>query len=236
MRRLTYTPFESVPVRRPVFRIPYLVEAVTGKAVLDLGAYDETALTKTDTEYWLHGQLSRTARLVVGLDKSDALPQGGIVTAPNSRILKLDFADLPTVTRQFDFDVVVGGELIEHLSDPLAFLGGLRADPALSDRTLIITTPNATALHNAGLALVRRESQHQDHLQIYSYKTLNTLFVRAGFTDFEIFPYHVLYSELCLRMGGLRRGLIRVAEVAVHGMETLFPLLSGGWIVEARIR
>jgi len=232
---VTYIPFERVPVGRPVFRIPYVVQAVAGKNVLDLGAYDETALSKAGTPYWLHGQLSRTAALVIGVDNSEALPDGGLVTSSNSRILKFDFESLPTLTKQFDFDIVVAGELIEHLPDPLGFLRRLRADPRLSGRTLIVTTPNATGLHNCGLAFLRRESQHADHLQIYSYKTLNTLFTRAGFADYEIFPYHALYSELCLRIHGIQRGLIRALEVGVHGLEALFPLVSGGFIVTARI-
>lgn len=235
MGNLTYTPFERVPARRPVYRIPYLVEAVAGKTVLDLGAYDETALSKTGTDYWLHGRLAESALLVIGVDNSQALPDEGVVTAPNSRILKFHFENLPELTQRFDFDVVVAGELIEHLSDPLSFLRKLRNDPRLSGRTLLITTPNATALHNCGLALLRRESQHGDHLQIYSYKTLNTLFGRAGFPDYEIFPYHVLYSELCLRTNGIQRGLIRALEAGVHGFEAIFPMISGGWIVRARI-
>jgi hypothetical protein len=232
---LTYAPFERVPVGRPVCRIPYLVEAAAGKTVLDLGAYDETALTKAGTPYWLHGELSRAAALVIGVDNSSALPEGGMVTGPNSRILKVDFADLPELTEEYDFDVVVAGELIEHLRDPLGLLVTLRDDRRLTGKTLMVTTPNATALHNCGLACLRRESQHADHLQIYSFKTLNTLFTRAGFIDFEILPYHVLFSELCLRSRGIRRSLVRAIELGVHGVETLFPLVSGGWIVKTRV-
>lgn len=235
MPELSYTPFERVSVGRPVFRIPYLVEAAAGKTVLDLGAYDETALTKTGTGYWLHGELSRKAALVIGVDNSASLPNEGLVTSSNSRILRIPLENLSELTRQFDFDVVVAGELLEHLPDPPGFLGRLRSDRGLSGRTLLITTPNATALHNCGLAFLRRESQHADHLQIYSYKTLNTLFARAGFADREIFPYHVLYSELCLRSGGFRRSVVRAAEAVVHGLEALFPFLAGGWIVKARI-
>jgi hypothetical protein len=203
--------------------------------VLDLGAYDETALSKTGTGYWLHGELSRRAALVIGVDNSAALPSEGLVTSPNSRILRIPLENLSEVTRQFEFDVVVAGELLEHLPDPPGFLGRLRSDSRLSGRTLLVTTPNATALHNCGLAFLRRESQHADHLQIYSYKTLNTLFARAGFSDRQILPYHVLYSELCLRTRGARRSFVRAAELAVHGLEALFPFLAGGWIVKARI-
>lgn len=231
---VAYAPFERLRVGRPVHRVPYLVEAALGKRVLDLGAYDETALTKAGTSYWLHGELSRTAALVIGVDNSEDLPEEGIETGPNSRILKVSLDSLPKLTKQYDFDVVVAGELIEHLRDPFGFLVDLRADPLLAGKTLMITTPNATALHNCGLACLSRESQHEDHLQIYSFKTLNTLFTRAGFVDFEILPYHVLFSELCLRTRGIRRRLVQALELGVHGVETLFPLVSGGWIVKAR--
>jgi hypothetical protein len=84
------------------------------------------------------------------------------------------------------------------------------------------------------LALASRESNHHDHLQIFSVKTLNTLCLRAGFQDWEIIPYHVYFTEMLLRSTGLRRFLVEISENLVNLAEGLFPLLSGGLILHIK--
>jgi hypothetical protein len=123
----------------------------------------------------------------------------------------------------------VASELIEHLPDSLAFLRGLRA--LLPGRTLIASTPNAVSLTNVLLALASRESSHRDHLQLYSLKTLHALCREAGLAAWEVVPYHVRYTEMILASRSPERGIVRVAQRLVNGVEWLFPLLSGGLIL-----
>jgi hypothetical protein len=54
----------------------------------------------------------------------------------------------------------VGGELIEHLDNPLAFLTGVRRMQEFGAMRLILTTPNSTSLHNVLVGMARRESTH----------------------------------------------------------------------------
>jgi 2-polyprenyl-3-methyl-5-hydroxy-6-metoxy-1,4-benzoquinol methylase len=70
---------------------------------------------------------------------------------------------------------VVAGELIEHLENPLQFLRSFRQVSRLKGKALLLSTPNATAIHNCLIALGNRESTHRDHLRILSFKTLSTL-------------------------------------------------------------
>lgn len=235
-QRLRYTPLEGITVGRPVDRIPYITNACAGRCVLDLGAMDETAWQhKREGGTWLHEKIARRARRVNGVDNSTLIPPAGLITAENAVIRRGDIADLEKCLAALDEvpDVVVAGELIEHLENPLQFLRQFAALGKLSGKTLILSTPNATALHNVLVGLARRESTHQDHLCIFSYKTLATVCLRAGFSSWEITPYYSRFAEMRERMpSGLARLAVRAAQGVINGLEWLFPLLSFGYIVK----
>jgi hypothetical protein len=232
MKPLAYTPLERVHVRRPVGRTEFVTERCRGRNVLDLGCRDETALMKCDTPHWLHGQIIKVAKRVLGVDYSTQIPPEGLVTGPHSRIEHGDVTQLAEVVRDTDVEVVVAGELLEHLQDPLGFLRQLRG--LYAGRELILTTPNATSLANVVLGLASRESCHHDHLHLFSVKTLNTLCLRAGFQEWEVIPYHVYFTEMVLRANGLRRVLVQTSEKLVNTAESVFPMLAGGLILHVR--
>jgi trans-aconitate methyltransferase len=229
MKSLRYVPLERLDVRRPVRRSRYIAEHCRDKVVLDLGCRDETALMKCDTPHWLHGEIAKAATRVIGVDNSKDVPAEGLVSAPNAKILRGDVNCLQEVVHDTDIQVLVAGELLEHLPEPLAFLRQLQR--LYAGRQLLLTTPNATSLANVILAASKRESNHHDHLQIFSIKTLNTLCLRAGFQEWEILPYHVYFTEMILASKGPRRLFVQAAEHMVNWTETAFPMLSGGLIL-----
>jgi hypothetical protein len=117
----------------------------------------------------------------------------------------------------------------------LAFLQALSATPSLRGKTLVLSTPNATALHNCLIALTGRESTHPDHLLILSYKTLNTLFLRSGCSDWEIRPYYARFTEMKERVHGASRLFVSLCESMINGAEALCPLLSFGLLGRATL-
>jgi SAM-dependent methyltransferase len=236
--QLCYTPLEHLAVARPVNRIAFIVRACAGRRVLDLGAMDETASTaKRGRGTWLHEEIGRNALRVDGIDNSTMVPADGLATGPNSTIRRGDVTDPERLVAALDDspDVVVAGELIEHLENPLQFLKRFVAIERLSGKTLILSTPNATALHNFLIGLVYRESTHHDHLCILSYKTLATLCTRAGFSDWEIIPYFSRFTEMEERHSGVLRFAVRAAQRVINLLEWMFPLLSFGYIVLIRL-
>lgn len=233
-----YTPLEKLDVPRPVDRILYLRAAVAGKRVLDLGALDETAFqAKRGQGTWLHEELSRMAMEVLGVDASPEVPARGLVTGERSRIIRGDIAGLANILSEtgFDPEVIVAGELIEHLDNPLAFLRGFRLLPTLHGKRLLVSTPNASALHNVLVGMLGRESTHCDHLCILSYKTLCTLCHRAGFTRWDIIPYYSRFTEMKARNQGLRGWGVAAGEAGINLGEWLCPLLSFGYVVSIDI-
>lgn len=237
MQSLQYNPLEYIRIPRPVGRIAFVVDMVRHKTVLDLGALDETAYAdKAETRFWLHREICAAALKVYGVDNSDLIPEGGLTPFPKSVIFKEDVYRLERVLHKIgDVDIIVAGELIEHLPNPLSFLRSIKGIDSLQGKDLLITTPNATSLHNILLGVIKRESTHVDHLSVYSFKTLNTLCKKAGFESWTIIPYHVSFPETILRARGTRRLIAVLLEAMVNFWEHAFPLLSGGWIVQIKI-
>ncbi len=236
--RLQYTPLERVAVSRPVDRIPFIAHLCAGRRVLDLGAMDETAWqAKRGHGTWLHEEISRGALEVEGVDNSKVVPAEGLRTAPNALIRRGDVVDPEQIAATLTLtpEVIVAGELIEHLESPLQFLRGFRRSERLAGSTLVLSTPNSTALHNVLIGMMRRESTHRDHLCIFSYKTLATLCTRAGFTRWEITPYYARFTEMYQRQRGPARLAVRAAERVINLVEWLFPLLSFGYIVRIEL-
>jgi 2-polyprenyl-3-methyl-5-hydroxy-6-metoxy-1,4-benzoquinol methylase len=204
---LSYQTLERLAVCRPVDRLSWLAQSCTGKVVLDIGCYDETALAKRDTDHWLHGRLAKTAKRVVGVDRSDKIPPGGLRTASNATIHRGDGVHVDAHVLGGDcFDVVVAGEFIEHIESPLDFLRDIKA--RRPGAQLLISTPNGVSFANTLLGLIRREVQHPDHLQNFTYKILNTLCARADFKDWEILPYRFYATEMILGSSGIKRMLV----------------------------
>ena len=227
---LSYETLERLKVPRPVDRVPFIAELCRGKRVLDIGCLDETALSKQRTDYWLHGQIGNVATQVIGLDSSDQLPDEGLVTGPNSRILKGNGLEPDsTQVNPETIDMIVAGEFIEHLENPLAFLSSMRKH--FPGCELIISTPNGTSFANALLGMIGSEAQHPDHLLTSTYKTLNTLCRRSGAKDWKILPYRFYATEMLLSSSGLKRQAVRLVEIAVRAVERLFPLRSFGYVV-----
>lgn len=236
MARLKYDSLERVPCGRPVDKFEWIAAACGGRSVLDLGAYDETAVeAKQGTPWWTHGRIAEVARSVIGVDNSDAIPADGLVTSPRSRIIRGDVLDLATVDLDDKPDVIVAGELIEHLPDPVRFVRAIARTPAFSGATLILTTPNAACAYNVLAGLAYRECMHRDHVAIHSFKTLNTICRKAGLEDWDIIPHFTRFPEMTLSSRGLRRlGVVTFTRV-VNLIEGQFPLLAGGWIVAAQL-
>lgn len=120
-------------------RIDYLSDRCRGRRVLDIGAvaHDPRRMEAPD---WLHGRLADVAASCVAVD---IVPEGvEVMRARGYTALVHDLGQGPgPVAELGPFEVIVAGEIIEHLEDQgLLF----RAAQALlsDDGTMLITTPN----------------------------------------------------------------------------------------------
>ena len=170
---------EQIPL---VDRLTYLKNLCHGKKVLHLGCtdypYTETVIKN---EMLLHFELGRIASELYGFDFDEPgieiLQKHGV-----KNLYRADLENLQAVPLDETFDVIIAGEMIEHLSNPGLFLRGIQRfmNPATN---LVITTINAYGgmrmwtyglRGNGGL----HEPVHPDHVAYYSYSTLKVLIER----------------------------------------------------------
>ena len=100
-------------------------------------------------------------------------------------------------------EVIIAGEIIEHLDDSGSFLDGLHSLVEPGGR-LVITTPNSSGLLNAGAAAqAGYEVNHPDHVTLYSCFTLTNLLERHGLAAklLQVVNRHLQDNRLLLRTG-----------------------------------
>jgi len=180
---------------RVVQRVEFIKSICAGKKVLHLGCtnypYTEDAI---ENDMLLHLQLSESTRTLVGFDFDqkglDILSKAGV-----DSLYRADLENLDEVPINETFDVIIGGEMIEHLSNPGRFLTGIQRFMDANTQ-LVITTINAYCAMRFLIYGLRgkggkNEPVHPDHVAYYSYATLNLMLERAGLGVKEFLFYDI---------------------------------------------
>jgi hypothetical protein len=165
------------------------------------------------------------------VDASPQLPVGGLTTPVGTPIVRGRVEDLGGLVADFRPDLIVAGELIEHTPDTLGWLSRLAA--AAPGTKFLATTPNTTSIINLLLALLRRENNHPDHLQVYSYKTLATLASRVPLQGAALTPYYYDPHIFRGRLPAFAAPVVSLTDrLVLKPFQFLFPLTAFGWILE----
>jgi 2-polyprenyl-3-methyl-5-hydroxy-6-metoxy-1,4-benzoquinol methylase len=153
----------------------YIAALVSGKKVLDVGCVDHVAQKETETT-WLHRHLAESASSIVGLDiLQDDVCQ---LAAKGYRMV---CGDAMTVDLRDHFDVIVAGELIEHVDNPGQFIANMRRH-LRHDGMLVLTTPNPFyALHFLEFAVSSPYKRwNPQHVAWFCFFTVENLLSRHG--------------------------------------------------------
>lgn len=153
----------TIPKTTAVDREKFILERCKGKTVLDIGASGR-----------MHGLIVQAAAKCYGIDREDGDGVAGV---------NLD--DVTIGLPVFEgVELVVCGEVLEHLANPGWFLERLKRTYPVP---VIITVPNAFSA--AGYANMERgvENVNADHVAWYSWKTMSVLLGRYGY---EIDAWH----------------------------------------------
>lgn len=167
-----------------VNRVEFIKNACAGKKVLHLGCTDYPFTEQMiENKMLLHFELEKVAKDLYGFD----FDKKGIEILSGAGTDKLYFANLEKleeVELNEVFDVIIAGEMIEHLSNPGLFLKGIQRFMS-PETNLLITTINAYC----GMRMLTygfrgrggaHEPVHPDHVAYYSYSTLKVLIEREN--------------------------------------------------------
>ncbi len=136
MRKERYRPLAGIPTSVLKDRTAALVERVRGKSVLDVGCTGTKAGVSHPRYRYLHHHLADAAGEILGVD----LDAPGI-EAMREAGFKVQVGDVETMDLGRQFQIIVAGEIIEHLPNPGLFLRNLRRH-LMDDGEILITTPN----------------------------------------------------------------------------------------------
>ena len=169
-----------LPAARLVERVPHVAQMADGKRVIHIGFVDTGFQSMQEQAgTWLHGHLADRAKSLVGIDLDDE----GVAEARRRgfEAHQADCRDLEALAELHlePAELVIAGELIEHLDDPGSFLDAMHTLVAPGGR-LVLTTPNASGILNGAAALAGAEINHPDHVILFSWRTLTNLLSRHG--------------------------------------------------------
>lgn len=165
-------------------RFEIIEKHITGKNILDCGAGG--GKIKPDEEWWhelfLHGRIKKVARDCTGIDiDSDA------VNILNSMGYNIELGNVETMQLGRTFDVVVAGEIIEHVSNVGLFLDRVK-DHLKQEGKFIFTTPNTNAIGNLIRSLFGKTTIiDPEHVAWYDLAVIDQLLHRHGFKIDEFY-------------------------------------------------
>lgn len=164
----------DVPPATVVDREEYVVQRVTGQRVLSLGGSGH-----------LEQRLAAVTATLISVDR----------VWQDDRTIVVDLDTVPERIGQFagSVDLVLCGEVLEHLSNPGRLLDAVRALAV----PVIVTAPNAFSATSRQWLQRAKENVNAEHVAWYSHRTLKTLLERHGFTivEFHWYKGRPLYAE-----------------------------------------
>jgi len=158
-------------------RCRYITQLARGKKVLDVGVVEHFAEASQNDE-WLHEEVRWAASSCVGVD---ILEDG--VRKLRERGYNVICADITQAPLNEIFDLVVIGEVIEHVGDPGALMKN--AALMLAERgRLLLTTPNPWYLNPILKNVFEGQpfTDSADHVTWFDPSTLAEIGHRAGLT------------------------------------------------------
>lgn len=213
--------------RAPIVdRERFLLEAARGKSVLHLGCADAPYFGSRDADVsLLHTRLATVATRIVGID----IDEEGVRFFRNSlgfkEVFLGDVEALSEAKINGTFDLVLAGELLEHLPNPGLCLVAVE-NLLRPDGSLIITVPNAFSLKGFMRVIRGVELIHPDHVCYFSVVTIKRLLAQCGYSVVT-YAYYVSRSASKLKRA--------IDFLFLAPARCCAPYLSDGIVVVAKL-
>ena len=173
-------------------RVRYILDYCHDKRVLHVGC---AAAPYTQSELedgtLLYESVERVASVQYGIDCSaEGIQILKAVGYTNLATANVERIGLDKPFGEVDFDLVLAGEVLEHLSNPGLFLDSVKSFLTTPSARLVLTAPNAYCAYRFVYSfLTRREAVDTDHVCYFSRSTLLQLLSKHGY-DVEDFSFY----------------------------------------------
>ena len=175
----------DIPDTEVIDRRAFILKQCIDKVVLDVGCAGS-----------FHTELKQVSKKCYGID------QVAVKNDPDFKQMEIGKEPIPVYE---DVDIIICGEIIEHLSNPGLFLDELRTSyPA---KIKIISVPNAFAGGHQGWIKKGQENTNKDHVAYYSYVTLFSLLNKHGYKIDRFYWYD---NPKYINYQGLNEGMVVV--------------------------
>lgn len=173
-------PIPATPLRT---RDDSIMAMVRGRRVVDVGFLDSGSFeSKLKDGSWLHQKVRLNSTETIGVD-IDAPGLQKVEELLDVTTVCCDLSvDIPKKLRDFQPEVILCADVLEHVPNPLQFLQGIQDLAKDSNAVVAISVPNATNYVSVIAALRNQESVNSDHRFNFSPYTLAKLVWDAGFS------------------------------------------------------
>lgn len=216
-------------------RVDYIINACKEKSVLHVGCADAPNTHKLLNDGTiLHSKIERVASIQYGID----LNAEGIQILKEAGYTNLAVANIEDIMHnnpfgKTEFDVVLAGEVIEHLPNPGVFLDGIKPLLKKSSSRLVLTTINAYSAYRFVYALLTgREMVHPEHVYYFSFSTIKRLLTQHGY-EIESFAFYPVGRE---HEKSLKRGFYWLLWLADRYAYKFNPMLGDGLMVTCLVK
>jgi len=208
----------------------YILERSVGaERILHVGCTrSPETLTHWEAGTLLHKKLydqRRPTQWIVGVDIDQAALTWLSERIPGAEMRYADAQRLPEHLAGEKFDLIIAGDVIEHLPNPGQFLEGCR-DALTANGLLLITTANAFGVSRFAKALLSHEAVHPEHTAYYSHRTLGRLCEMSGLRASRLGYYR------CEPANRLSLNLL-ATNFLERAVAPLWPQFSEGVLIEA---
>jgi SAM-dependent methyltransferase len=168
----------------------FIESRAVGKSVLNVGAAggvisngvaSESGYLPNKKEFWPHHRLQKVSKHLVGID----IDSEAIAYAKKHGI-EIKYANCETAVFDTKFDIIIMGDVIEHLNAPVIAIKNLMSH-LKPDGCLVIITPNMTSLSNfVKIVFFRPLSVYYDHMHGYCPEHIQAICERLGYRLAEV--------------------------------------------------